>query len=328
MMVNRITKILGIEKPIIQGPLFWLTNAKLVAAVSDAGGLGVLGAAAGQYKPTGNTAITVDNMRKEIVATKKLTDKPFGLSLMFDDDPSKDRHAQPMIDLMVEENIPVAVVYANHYIPKWFDLLKEKGIKIVYRPATPTKAVVKDAVDHGVDVIVATGFDEGGTVPSNVIGTFSIVPYIVDFVDGQVPVMAAGGIADERGVRAAFDLGAEGIFAGTAFLATDEAPMAENIKEQLVKLDAEDEVMFKAEPKYYRSIPGTLPAKLVKMSEEGKSNEEVWRAADHYKGMQRGMVEGDLDNGYASFGMGMSFIKKIEPVKTVVDRLAKGIPTK
>lgn len=158
-MTNRITKALNIEKPIIQGPMFWLTNAKFVAAVSNAGGLGVLGISAGQYEPTRSHDQTLANMREQIQLTKQLTDKPFGLNLVLNDNPDKDIYAQPLINLMIDEHVPVAVINSTKYIDKWFKMLKEHHIKIVYRPATPTRDVVNEAAEKDVDVLVATGFD-------------------------------------------------------------------------------------------------------------------------------------------------------------------------
>lgn len=324
-MTTDVCKVLGIKRPIIQGPMFWLTNAKFVAAVSNAGGLGVLGINAGQYEPTKSLEVTLEHIKDQIHQTRELTDQPFGLNLVLSDDPEHDVFTGPTIELMAAEHVPVAVIYATKYIPKWFDMLKQKGIKIVYRPATPTKMVVADAVERGVDVIVATGFDEGGTIPDKVVGTFSAVPLVVDVVAGRVPVLAAGGIVDERTTKAAMALGANGVFVGTALLATNESPMADNIKEQLIKLDANDQLMFRALPAYYRSIPGKLPNHLVELDKAGKSNSEIWHAAGNYSGMRTGMLLGDLDHGYASFGLGMTFIDKIEPVKTVMDRLVAGI---
>lgn len=272
-MTNPITQTLNIEKPIIQGPMFWLTNAQFVAAVSNAGGLGVLGISAGQYAPTNhNTELTLAHMREQIQLTKKLTNKPFGLNLVFKDDPEKDRHALPLIKLMIEEQVPVAVINSTRYIDKWFNMLKSHHIKIVFRPATPTKQIVNEAAEKGVDVLVATGFDEGGTIPEKAVGTFSAIPYVVDVVDGRVPVMAAGGIVDQRTTRAAFALGAQGVFVGTAFLATKESPMADNIKAAMIKYDAYDEVLFNAEPEFYRSIPGELPDKLAQSSDNGATH--------------------------------------------------------
>lgn len=326
-MTNRITQALNIEKPIIQGPMFWLTNANFVAAVSNAGGLGVLGISAGQYEPTNhNSALTLAHMREQIQLTKKLTDKPFGLNLVFKDNPEKDRHALPLIKLMIEEQVPVAVINSTRYVDKWFTMLKENNIKIVFRPATPTKTIVNEAAEKGVDVLVATGFDEGGTIPAKAVGTFSAIPYVADIVAGRVPVMAAGGIIDERTTKAAFALGAEGIFVGTAFLATEESPMADNIKEALTEYDAYDEVLFNAEPQFYRSIPGKLPNELEQLSNEGATHQEVWQLAGRYGGMREGMLRGDLNHGYASFGLGMSFIKKITTVSQVIDKLYTGVP--
>lgn len=325
-MTNRITKALNIEKPIIQGPMFWLTNAKFVAAVSNAGGLGVLGISAGQYEPTRSHDQTLANMREQIQLTKQLTDKPFGLNLVLNDNPDKDIYAQPLINLMIDEHVPVAVINSTKYIDKWFKMLKEHHIKIVYRPATPTRDVVNEAAEKDVDVLVATGFDEGGTIPKKAVGTFSAVPYVVDIVDGRIPVMAAGGIVDTRTTKAAFALGAEGVFSGTAFLATQESPMAENIKDALIKYDAYDEVLFNAEPQFYRSVPGNLPNHLEQISYEGSSHDNVWKQAGRYGGMREGMLLGNLDRGYASFGLGMSFIHKIETVAEVVDKMNSGIP--
>lgn len=325
-MRNQITKILNIEKPIIQGPMFWLTNADFVAAVSNSGALGVLGINAGQYEPTKSIEETINHMREQIRKVKELTDKPFGLNLVLNDDPAKDIFAEPMINLMIQEKVPVAVINSNNYISKWFELLKQNNIKIVYRPATPSKSVIENAVDHGVDVLVATGFDEGGTIPDCAVGTFSTIPYIADIVNKRVPLMAAGGIVDARTSKAAFDLGADGVFVGTAFLATKESPMSDHIKQLLIKYDAYDELLFKAIPKYYRSIPGDLPKHLIELGDAGRPNKEVWNAANGYNGMRTGMLLGDLEQGYASFGLGMSMIHEISTVDEVITKLSLGIP--
>lgn len=326
-MTNSVTQVLGISKPIIQGPMFWLTNAQFVAAVSNAGGLGVLGISAGQYQPTNHdSALTLAHMREQIRLTKQLTTKPFGLNLVFKDNPDTDRHALPLIKMMIEEEVPVAVINSTRYIDRWFTMLKDHHIKIVFRPATPEKAVVEEAAAKGVDVLVATGFDEGGTIPTKAVGTFPAIPYVVDIVNGRVPVMAAGGIVDARTTRAAFALGAAGVFVGTAFLATTESPMADNIKADLVKYDAFDEVLFNADPGLYRSIPGKLPSHLAELSYTGATHPAVWKQAGRYGGMREGMLLGDLDHGYASFGLGMSFIHQVSTVADVVDRLYAGVP--
>ncbi len=323
--MNRICDILGIEKPIIQGPLNWLTNGHYVGAVSKAGGLGVLGINAGQREPVFTIEETVENMRREINIVRQITDKPFGINVCpTSDDTSVDKFTEPMFNLMVAEGVRVAVMVGN-FMPGWTAKFKEKGIKVVFRAGDPSAENTRTAVAGGADVIVATGFDEGGTIPSKAVGTFAIVPLVVDAAEGKVPVMAAGGITDERTAKAAFALGAEGLYVGTALMMSKESPLAENIKDLGVKADADDLIMYRTVPAYYRSLPGKLPNKLLEMSRNGATEEEIYKAQHAYIGMRDGMLLGDLSKGYASFGLGISFIHKVEPVAVILDRLMKGI---
>ena len=137
----------------------------------------------------------------------------------------------------------------------------------------------------------------------------------------DIPVMAAGGIADIRGVRAAFALGAEGVFLGTRFLATEEARTAQNVKELMLKTNAEDLHIFRTLPYFYRSIPTKLSAELVEMDKNGATREELAIKQSGGKNMKSGMLDGDLENGYVSVGLGISFIKEIKPVREVVKEL-------
>ena len=201
MKNNRICQILNIEKPVIQGPLSWLTDARLVAAVSNAGGLGVLGPNAGL---TAETAVstpeeTAEKMREEIRKTKRLTEKPFGVNLI--PAAENDIWTPPILQVIKEEGVR-AVVYTGYaegaLIPALFNELKEAGMAIIYRDINPTPENTRLAEEAGADIIVATGFDEGGTLPGTALGTFSIVPLIADAVK-RVPVMAAGGITALKG---------------------------------------------------------------------------------------------------------------------------------
>ena len=323
-MTKSFTQILGCRFPIVQGPMLWLTDATFVAAVSNAGALGVLGFNAGQTEPTKSLTEILERTKNEIRKVKTLTDNPFGLNLALAPDPDKDPFSGPTIDLMIEEQVPVAVV-VGPVIPHWFNKLKSNGIKIIYRALTPTITNTKQAVAAGADVIVATGFDEGGTVPTKVVGTFTILPMIVDAA-GDIPVLACGGIADTRAVRASFALGASGIFIGTALLAAEESRLASNIKQQLILLNADDMLLYRADPAFYRSIPGKLPNHLVAMNAQGATGTEIFAAADRYNGMREGMLFGNLDKGYASFGLGISQIHAIEPAQKIIARLATGIP--
>ncbi|GAW99318.1 NAD(P)H-dependent flavin oxidoreductase [Secundilactobacillus mixtipabuli] len=322
-MTNRVAQILKIEKPIIQGPLLWLTDAKLVAAVSNAGGLGVLGFNAGQTTVTHSLDETMARVRNEIHKIRQLTDKPFGLNLAMSNDPH-DTFFEPTLKLMIEEQVPVAVCAGDLNADQVAEI-KAVGITVVFRPITPTVEITKQAKAAGVDIFVATGFDEGGTVPTKVVGTLSAVPMTVDAAD-DMPVMAAGGIADARTAKAVFALGAEGLYVGTAFMMSEESRMAENIKELALKSDADDLLMYRTVPAYYRSLPGEMPNKMVQLDAEGASREDIYQTAAGYDGMRLGMLVGDLSKGFASFGLGISQIHKIEPVSVIMDRLNAGVP--
>ncbi len=323
-MKNRVCEILGIEKPIVEGPTNWLTDGKYVAAISKAGGLGVLGFNAGQKKAVFTVEETIENMCREVNIVKSITDKPFGINIG-PTDPDKDRFTLPMLDMMKEEGIHAVVWASMTFDEYWVKACHERDIKIIYRAQTPTVEDTERAINAGVDIIVATGFDEGGTVPNKVVGTFSVIPMIVDAAKGRVPVLAAGGIADERTAQAAMVLGAEGLFVGTAFLLSEESVVAQNIKEQAVASDADDLLMYRTVPAYYRSLPGELPDKLLEMSNAGATEEEIYKAQHAYDGMRDGMLFGNLSMGYASFGLGISLIHAIEPVSVIMDRLMRGV---
>ncbi|MFS7223607.1 NAD(P)H-dependent flavin oxidoreductase [Rahnella inusitata] len=326
MKNNRICQILGIEKPVIQGPLSWLTDARLVAAVSNAGGLGVLGPNAGL---TAETAVstpeeTAEKMREEIRKTKRLTEKPFGVNLI--PTPGNDIWTPPILQVIKEEGVR-AVVYTGYgegaVIPDLFRDLKEAGISIIYRDINPTPENTRLVEEAGADIIVATGFDEGGTLPGTALGTFSIVPLIADAVK-DIPVMAAGGITDNRTARAARALGAEGVFAGSVFIGTEESRVPQSVKDKIINANGLDLVLFRTLPDYYRSLPGKLAEKLVSMDKAGASNEELGQAMGGLRGLRIGMLEGNTDEGYIALGTGIGTIRSIKSVAEVVNELTTG----
>ena len=319
MKNNRISQILGIRYPIVQGAMSWMTDAMLVAAVSNAGGLGMLGPHAGQTDNPASSEEVIERMRAEVRKVKKLTDKPFAMPIVT----SYDFSTVPMMtEMLIAERVPVVLL--NGFIEgaideNTFATLKNAGIKIICREHTVETA--RKAQACGADIFVTTGFDEGGTVPDKVIGTFSSVSHIVDSVD--IPVMAAGGIADVRGVRAAFALGAEGVYLGTAFLATHESRMADSVKQMLVDSNADDLLLFRTLPAYYRSLPTPLANRLLAMSESGAPREAIAQEMNGGIGMRRGMLEGDLERGYISVGNGINHIKEIRSVKALIDDLMR-----
>ncbi|MGF6189329.1 NAD(P)H-dependent flavin oxidoreductase [Serratia sp. 2723] len=324
MQNNRICQILGIEKPVIQGPLSWLTDARLVAAVSNAGGLGVLGPNAGLTAETevSTPEETAEKMREEIRKTKMLTEKPFGVNLI--PTPENDVWTPPIMQVIKEEGVKV-VVYTGYgegaVIPALFDELKNAGISIIYRDINPTPENTRLAEAAGADIIVATGFDEGGTLPGKALGTFSIVPLIADAVQ-NVPVLAAGGITDSRTARAAHALGASGVFAGSIFISTEESRVPQSVKDKIIDSDGLDMLLFRTMPDYYRSLPGKLAQKLVQMDKAGASNEELGKTMGGLRGLRIGMLEGNTDDGYISLGTGIGSIRDVKSVAEVVDELA------
>ncbi|HGO5814261.1 TPA: NAD(P)H-dependent flavin oxidoreductase [Mannheimia haemolytica] len=313
--MNRITQILNIKHPIVQAPMSWLTDAHLVASVAEAGGLGFLAPHAGQTtNPTSNEEV-LDRMRNEIRKVKVLTDKPFGVPFMV----SYDFSLIPlMVDLFIEERVPV--VLDNGWLdPEIYAKLKQAGIKIICRLPNPNLADALKAQALGADILVLTGFDEGGTLPMKEVGSFNVLSEFVDKVD--LPIMLAGGIADKKAVQAALTLGAEGVWVGTAFIATKECRASEKVKQWIVNATANDVLLFRTEPYYYRSLPTELAKKCFEMSENGATRSEIAKVMNAGTGMRLGMLEGDFENGYVSVGNGISAIDKIRTVQELVDDL-------
>ncbi len=302
--------------------MFWLTDAKLVAAVSEAGGLGVLGPHAGQNSLPKDDEERAERMRQEIKKVKELTSKPFGINI-FHSGQNPDKQLELMLKVVYEEKVPVGIVAHDGPEPAE-DIIKElksHGVTVVYRQITITPDIAKKAEKAGADIIVATGMDEGGTLPNHNIGTFSIVPLIVDSV--KIPVMAAGGITDKRTFNAALALGAEGVFCGSLFLSSTEARAPKNVKDLIVKTNATDIDFFRTTPYYYRSIPTPLSQKLVQMDKELKTREEIANAMHPMRNMKFGMLDGQVDVGYISVGLGVSMIHSIRPCKEIIDDMTQ-----
>lgn len=264
---------------------------------------------------------TAEKMREEIRKTKLLTEKPFAVNLIPQAD--NDPWTAPILQVVKEEGVK-AVVYTGYgegaIMPSLFSELKAAGIGIIYRDINPTPENSRAAEEAGTDVIVATGFDEGGTLPGTALGTFSIVPLIVDAVR-RVPVLAAGGITDRRTARAAHALGAQGVFAGSVFISTLESRVPQSIKDLIVQADGLDMQLFRTLPDYYRSLPGKLTAKLVQLDKAGASKEAIAAEMGGLRGLRIGMLEGNTDEGYVSLGTGIGSIQRIKSVAEVVDDL-------
>lgn len=264
---------------------------------------------------------TAEKLRTEIRKTKKLTEKPFGINLIPTSE--NDVWTPPILQVIKEEGVR-AVVYTGYgegaVIPVLFDELKAAGIAVIYRDINPTPENSRLAEEAGADIIVATGFDEGGTLPGTALGTFSIVPLIADSVV-NIPVMAAGGITDSRTARAAHALGAEGVFAGSVFIGTEESRVPQSVKDKILHANGLDLLLYRTLPHYYRSLPGKLAETLVAMDKAGASNEELGNAMGGLRGLRIGMLEGNTDEGYISLGTGIGNIRSVKSVAEVVDEL-------
>lgn len=321
-MKNRVTEILGIDRPILQGPMNWITNAEFVAAVSNAGGLGILGPNAGQQTVTASPEETAERMRREIRKTKALTDKPFGSTLIVGGDL---KYTMPILEIVIAEGVPVVLLNGveGTLTEKIIGPLKQAGIKIVYRPLNPTFEDAKEAQAKGVDIYVATGFDEGGTLPSKAIGTFTITSMIADVLD--IPILAAGGISDARGVASVLALGAEGVFLGSRFIPTVECPAAQSVKQMIVDSSAADLLLYRTLPAYYRSLPTPFAKKLAALDKQGASREEIAKFEGGSGALRIGMLEGNGEGGIISVGTGITPIQKIQPIREVMDELAVGL---
>ena len=308
MKKTRLCDLLGIEYPIIQGGMVWITNAELAAAVSNAGGLGLISPTAGMSLNDDQVA----HLRQQIRAAKSLTSKPFGVNL-----PLLTPGIEDLIAAVIDERVSVAVTAAGN--PALYtSRLKEAGIKVLHVAAAVRHA--QSAERRGVDAVIAEGYEAGGHNGLDEITTFALVPQVVDAV--TIPVVAAGGIADARGVVAALALGAAGVQMGTRFVATHECIAHPNFKEAIVKASDVDTVITGRKLGPARILKNELAAKMLEMEAAGASAEEI--IAFIGAGRSRtGQLEGDLVNGEAYCGSIAGMIREIksagEVIRSIVD---------
>ena len=308
MKKTRLCDLLGIEYPIIQGGMVWITNAELAAAVSNAGGLGLISPTAGMSLNDDQVA----HLRQQIRTAKSLTSKPFGVNLALLTPGIED-----LIAAVIDERVSVAVTAAGN--PALYtSRLKEAGIKVLHVAAAVRHA--QSAERRGVDAVIAEGYEAGGHNGLDEITTFALIPQVVDAV--TIPVVAAGGIADARGVVAALALGAAGVQMGTRFVATHECIAHPSFKEAIVKASDVDTVITGRKLGPARILKNELAAKMLEMEAAGASAEELIA----FIGIARsrtGQLEGDLVNGEAYCGSIAGMIREIksagEVIRSIVD---------
>jgi len=307
--MNAITNLFGIKYPIIQGGMVWVSGGKLAGAVSEAGGLGLIGAG----------SMDCDLLKKHILKAQSITTKPIGVNV-----PLLYEKSNLQIDMAL--SLDVKIFFTSAGSPKKYtNFLKDRGATVVHVTSSPDLALKCEQA--GVDAVVAEGFEAGGHNGRDEITTLSLIPEVRDAV--KIPVIAAGGIVDGRGVLAALSLGADGVQMGTRFLMTQESSAHEDYKNLLLQsLPTSTKTLMKA----------TVPVRLL----DNKFARDIMYIEDYFQGetlkeklnehlgkfrAKKGMLEGDLENGELEIGQAISQIKSIPSVAEVFEAILKDYQT-
>ena len=303
-MKTEITKLLGIEYPIIQGGMAWVAEYHLAAAVSNAGGLGLIGAA----------SAPAQWVREQIQEAKKLTDKPFGVNIML-----MSPYADDVAKVVVEEGVKVVTTGAGSP-EKYMKMWKEAGVKVI--PVVASVALAKRMERCGADALVAEGTEAGGQIGENT--TMVLVPQVADAV--SIPVIAAGGIADGRGVAAAFMLGARGVQLGTHFVVTKESIVHENYKDRIIKAkDIDSRVTGRTTGHPVRALRNEMTKKYLELENKGAGFEELEQLT--LGGLRKAVVEGDVKNGSVMAGQSAAMVKEKLSCKELIEKLVRETDT-
>ena len=311
-MKTKVTDLLGIEYPIIQGGMAWVADHHIAAAVSEAGGLGLIAAA----------NAPAEWVREQIREAKKLTDKTFGVNIMLMS-PSADEVAK----IVVEEGIKVVTTGAGSP-EKYMEAWKAAGVKVI--PVVASVALARRMERCGADAVVAEGTESGGHIGETT--TMALVPQVVDAV--KIPVIAAGGIADGRGIAAAFMLGAEAVQMGTRFVASKEAVVHENYKQLVIKAkDIDTRVTGRTTGHPVRAIRNEMTRHYLELEKEGAPFEELEKLT--LGGLRRAVVDGDVKTGSVMSGQIAGMVKDEKSCKEIIEQmmnemeeLLKGAPAR
>lgn len=297
MNCNVITELLNIKYPIIQGGMAWIADASLAVGVSEAGGLGIISG-------VGPTEV----VRAQIRKAKELTDKPFGVNVMLMQD-----NADEIAHLVCDEKVPVVTTGAGSP-GKYIEMWKSHGIKVI--PVVPSVAIAKRMEKFGADAVIAEGMESGGHIGQTT--TMSLVPQVVDAVN--IPVIAAGGIGDGRGIAASFMLGAVGVQMGTRFLVSNECNVHQNYKEKVLKAkDIETEVTGTSTSHPVRVLRNKLTREYIKI-EKSNSNSEKLESLTR-GALRKAVIEGDTENGSVMAGQIAGLVKKEQSCKEIIEEL-------
>ena len=297
---NRITELFGIKYPIIQGGMVWVSGWKLASAVSENGGLGLIGAG----------SMKADLLREHIQKCKEATQKPFGVNL-----PLLRGDATDLVKVIVEENVKIVFTSAGHP-GKFIEEFKKNGITVTHVIANLKQA--KKAESVGCDAVVAEGVEAGGHNGADEITTMALVPYISENV--KIPVIAAGGISSGKAILAALALGAEGAQIGTLFAASLESSAHENFKQAILNAKETDTALILKKIAMARVIKNKFAEDAIKAEYSGVGEETLKQILGE-KRERRGIFEGDLEEGMLEAGQGAAQITKLKTVKEIFDDL-------
>ena len=297
-MKTRVTELLQIEYPIIQGGMAWVAEHHLAAAVSEAGGFGLIGAA----------SAPPEIVREEIRKAKELTDKPFGVNIML-----LNPNADEVAKIVVEEGIQAVTTGAGNP-EKYMSMWKEAGVKVI--PVVASVAMAKRMERYGADAVVAEGMEAGGHIGNQT--TMALIPQIVDAVN--IPVIAAGGIGDGRGIAASFMLGAEGVQMGTRFVVADESIVHENYKNRIVKAkDIDSVVTGQSTGHPVRCLRNQMTKEYIKKEQEGVPFEELERMT--LGSLRKAVMDGDILNGTVMAGQIAGLVSKRQSCKEILQEV-------
>ena len=299
-MKNRVTELLGTEYPVIQGGMAWVAEHRLAAAVSNAGGLGIIGAA----------SAPPEVVREEIRKCRELTDRPFGVNIML-----LNPNADEVAKIVTEEGVRVVTTGAGNP-GKFMDLWKEAGVKVIPVVASTAMAVMMERA--GADAVVAEGMESGGHI--GVTTSFALIPQVADAV--KIPVIATGGIADGRGMAAAFMLGAEGIQMGTRFVAAKESIVHAAYKERIIKAkDIDSTVTGTTTGHPVRCLKNRMTREYLKLEQEGADFMELEKLT--LGSLKKAVIDGDVVNGTLMAGQIAGLIKSEESCCDIVKGIVR-----
>jgi enoyl-[acyl-carrier protein] reductase II len=297
---TRISQIFDIDYPVIQGGMVWCSGWKLASAVSNSGGLGLIGSG----------SMTPEILKEHIQKAKKATNKPFGVNV-----PLIHSHAEENIKVILEERIKIVFTSAGNP-DKWTKILRDEGTKVIHVIANSTFA--RKAENAGVDAVVAEGFEAGGHNGREETTTFSLIPTIKQVV--SVPVIAAGGIGTGRGILAALALGAEGVQLGSVFAASKESSAHINFKKEIIRAGEGDTRLTMKKLIPVRLLKNSFYAELNSAIQEGRPTKEIMEILGSGR-PRKGMFEGNIDEGELEIGQISSLINIIRSVDEIMKKL-------